>query len=82
MDEAREKLLHEVMAADFALVDLNLYLNTHPYDNRAVMIYMICARKAKFLRSCYESMYGPLTASASNSYPWPWIDSPWPWEFQ
>lgn len=82
MDSARDNLLRQVMAADFTLIDLNLYLNTHPYDHKAVMIFMISAKRASFLRCCYESMYGPLTASASRSFPWPWIESPWPWECQ
>jgi spore coat protein JB len=80
MDAARENLLHQVMAADFTAGDLHLYLNTHPCDYKAVMIFMICVKKSKFVRDCYESMYGPLTASASSSYPWPWIEGPWPWE--
>lgn len=82
MDAARQKLLNEVMAADFTLVDLNLYLNTHPCDQRAVMIFTNCVQKAKYLRDCYERMYGPLTASDANTCPWPWIKSPWPWEWQ
>jgi spore coat protein JB len=80
MDEARENLLHQVMASGFAAGDLHLYLNTHPCDCRAVMIYMILVKRASFVRNCYESMYGPLTASASSTFPWPWIESPWPWE--
>ena len=82
MDTAREKLMRDVMAADFTAGDLHLYLNTHPYDNRAVMIYIYSVQRAKQLRDYFERMYGPLTASASNSYPWPWINSPWPWELQ
>ena len=82
MDTAREKLMRDVMAADFTAGDLHLYLNTHPCDNRAVMIYICTVQRAKQLRDYFERMYGPLTASASNSYPWPWINSPWPWELQ
>jgi hypothetical protein len=82
MDAARQKLLDEVMAADFTCGDLHLYLNTHPYDQRALMIYINSVQKAKYLRDCYERMYGPITASAANTYPWPWIKNPWPWEWQ
>lgn len=80
MDTEREKLLRAVMAADFTAGDLHLYLNTHPNDYRAVMIFVCAIQRAKQLRDYFERMYGPLTASASNSYPWPWINSPWPWE--
>jgi spore coat protein JB len=80
MDDARLKMLKEVMAADFAAIDLQLYLNTHPYDRRALTVYMSNARRAKMLMENFERMYGPITAIASNSYPWPWIENPWPWD--
>lgn len=82
MDTSREKLLREVMAADFTAVDLHLYLNTHPYDYSALIIFMNIVQRGKVLRNCFENMYGPLTASASVTYPWPWIKCPWPWECQ
>jgi spore coat protein JB len=80
MYDARDKMLKEIMALDFMAIELNLYLNTHPYDQKALMIFVNTAQRAKMLRDNYESMYGPLTAAASNSFPWPWIESPWPWE--
>ncbi len=82
MDETRARMLREVMAADFTATDLNLYLNTHPYDQRALMIFINTAKRAKVLRENFERIYGPITAGASNSYPWPWIDNPWPWDAQ
>lgn len=82
MDDLRQKMLDEVMAADFALVDLQLYLNTHPNDQRALCIYMNQAIRAKCLRCNFEKNFGPITATESRSYPWPWIKSPWPWEWQ
>jgi spore coat protein JB len=80
MCDARDKMLKEVMALDFMAIELNLYLNTHPYDQKALMVFVNTAQRAKMLRNNYESMYGPITASSSNSFPWPWIESPWPWE--
>lgn len=80
MFDAREKILKEIMALDFMAIELNLYLNTHPCDQKALMIFVNTAQRARLLRDNYENMYGPLTAGASNSFPWPWIESPWPWE--
>lgn len=81
MNTNREQLLKEVMAADFTLVDLNLYLNTHPYDQRTIMLYNNSVQRARMLRSEYERLYGPLCIMNSTSKcPWQWIDSPWPWE--
>jgi spore coat protein JB len=80
MMEAQEKMLKDLMALDFMAIDLNLYLNTHPYDGRALMIFINTVQRSNMVRDNYERLYGPITASASNSWPWPWINSPWPWE--
>jgi len=73
-------MLREVMAADFAVIDLNLYLDTHPNDQQAVMYFNNAVKRAKMLRDNYERLYGPLTATSANTTPWPWINNPWPWD--
>lgn len=81
MDPNREEMLKEVMAADFYLVELNLYLDTHPCDGRALQLFNHSVQRAKIVRDNYERKYGPLTAMNSYSgFPWQWIDDPWPWE--
>lgn len=80
MKDAREKMLKEIQALEFMEIELNLYLNTHPYDQQAFMIFRNTVQQRKMLCDNYERMYGPLTACSSNSFPWPWIESPWPWE--
>lgn len=83
MNIEQEKMLKEVMALDFSIIELNLYLDTHPGDRRALAIYNNYVHKLMMLKSTYEKLYGPLTARCSYSaYPWKWIDSPWPWEYQ
>lgn len=84
MDINRDMLLREVMAADFMLVDLNLYLDTHPCDQNALMQFKNAQLRAAILKNNFERMYGPLTPmspyAATNR--WQWIDSPWPWQWQ
>lgn len=83
MDINRERLLEEVMAADFYLVELNLYLDTHPCDQNAINLLNQSIQRARMIRDNYERFYGPLTAMNSFSkYPYQWIESPWPWEKQ
>ncbi len=78
---SRERLLREVMALDFALIDLGLYLDTHPCDQRALNLFNNYAQSAMALRREYERLYGPLTQnSAATGFRWTWIDEPWPWE--
>lgn len=80
MDMNRQKMLAEVMAADFTLIDLNLYLDTHPGDQRAINIYNSGVQRAKALRDAYEKCYGPISPSFYSRCPWQWIEAPWPWE--
>jgi len=76
----RLELLKEIMALEFSLVDLNLYLDTHPEDERALMVFDQYSRKHRNLREKYEREYGPLTALEAGNRQWNWIDEPWPWE--
>ena len=80
MDINRERMLKEVMAAGFTAFDLHLYLNTHPYDQRALMLFTNSVQRAKILTDNFERMYGPLTPASATGFPWQWINSPWPWE--
>lgn len=77
----KDKLLRDIMAIDFTIIDMHLYLNTHPYDQKALNIYNDAVRRARELKQMYERMYGPLTAHmATSGYPWQWVEEPWPWE--
>ena len=78
---SKEKLLENLMALDFAAVDLQLYLDTHPGDGQALEAYNDTIEKAGEAREEYERCFGPLCSfrsAAGNA--WKWIDEPWPWE--
>lgn len=78
----RENLLNQWQQYNFALVDLDLYLDAHPNDRNAVKLYQDYLRNAKQILNKYESMYGPLTLDSSDMKQtnWEWIRAPWPWE--
>lgn len=78
----RDKMLYEIMALDFALTDLNLYLNTHPTDTDAIDLFNNIAKKRKVMVDSYQSMYGPITAKnyTNSEDMWDWIENPWPWD--
>lgn len=83
MDMNREELLREVMAADFTVIELNLYLDTHPCDQRALAIFNNAVQRSKMLRENFERQYGPLTPMTPNmGNTWQWINDPWPWQRQ
>lgn len=80
-NNSRQSLLKKVQEADFFALDLQLYLNTHPTCERALMLYKETIREADELRREYEEKYGPLTAARSSAKtPWQWSKNPWTWD--
>jgi spore coat protein JB len=75
-------LMEELQAVDFVLVDLTLYLDTHPNDYEAIQQYNTCAKQRGLLKKQIESLYGPLQqyGNSYSGYPWNWDDGPWPWQ--
>jgi spore coat protein JB len=80
--EEQKSLLRELQEVDFVLVELTLYLDTHPSDHEAINQYNECAKKRDKIRYSYEERYGPLTnfGHTYNRYPDGWSEGPWPWE--
>ena len=77
----RENLQKKISAYGLAAYDWHLYLDTHPYDKRAIRMFHDIVRKLRPLEQEYESRYGPLRAENSVSTDsWDWINEPWPWE--
>ena len=81
-DNEREALLYQLMQYKFALIELNLYLDTNPRDKDAIELYNKYLKIEKEMCKKYESMYGPLTLGDNglDENRWEWINSPWPWE--
>lgn len=77
----RDEMLKKITELDFFIVDLHLYLNTHPDDTEAIDMYNNCVDQVKELREEYNKIYGMLLMNNSKSKsPWQWIDNPWPWQ--
>ncbi|MCP3025828.1 spore coat protein CotJB [Halobacillus sp. A5] len=74
--------MEQIQQVDFALVELTLYLDTHPQDYNAIQQFNQLAVQSKQLKGQYEQQFGPLKqfGGSFSSYPWNWIDSPWPWQ--
>ncbi len=83
MDTYYYKLLHEVQENGFALVDLQLYLDTHSDDPVALQHYEAYSKRQRLLKRAFEDRYGPLNHYGESSVAQgvdQWIFSPWPWE--
>lgn len=75
----RETLLRRIAALDFAVVELNLYMDTHPFDqevNEKLNSYKL---KSKSLKEEFTRKFGPLSSSSKEKNRWSWISDPWPW---
>lgn len=75
-------LLEELQAVDFALVELTLYLDTHPEDLDSIRQFNGLVKQRKKLAKEYEMRYGPLM-EFGHSYSdedWSWRKAPWPWQ--
>ncbi|MEH7441732.1 spore coat protein CotJB [Heyndrickxia sp. MSNUG] len=74
--------MEQLQAVDFVLVELTLYLDTHPDDFEAINQFNQFARERKRLKKVIESNYGPLMqyGNSYSGYPWDWNEGPWPWQ--
>lgn len=76
------KELFELQKTDFALVELTLYLDTHPNDMQAVQQFNQLSQRRRQIAHEFEIKYGPLLqfGLSYSRFPWQWIDTPWPWQ--
>ena len=74
----KDKLLRSLSAAQFALWELHLYLDTHPADLTAVSMHSQYELKFNNLKTEYEELYGPLTPAMGEGVEW--LKNPWPWD--
>ena len=83
--QARNKLentaMVELMALDFAISELGLYLVTHADDQEALQLYWSYIKLAEEGRKKYQQMYGPLLQTdLTPEEGYAWLKDPWPWE--
>ena len=82
MPEKFYQLLEEIQAIDFVIVELNLYLDTHPDDFDAIQQFNDMTEQSMKLKIQYEQEFGPLMnfGRSYSNYPFSWVDTPWPWQ--
>ena len=77
--KVNEALL-ELMALDFAIDELGLYLTTHPNDKQALELYWSYIWLGREGRAKYEEANGPLLQTDITEGSFRWLDDPWPWD--
>ena len=83
--QAKTKLsntaLVELMALEFAIDELGLYLTTHPSDQEVLQLYWSYIKLAKEGREKYQKLYGPLLQTdLTPEDGYAWLKDPWPWD--
>ena len=78
---SRGAMLQAVNQTSFAVVEANLYLDTHPCDMEALSYLNQMMEAYKNANAAHEAQFGPLNAGnvTENAY-WTWVSDPWPWE--
>ncbi len=78
------KLARRIHAYDFAILEIGLFLDTHPCDSAALAKRQDLQVQRDALVAEYEANYGPyvVTDRDIQGEKWTWVDGPWPWEYE
>jgi spore coat protein JB len=83
--QAKTKLsntaLVELMALDFAVDELGLYLTTHAQDQEALQLYWSYIKLLNEGKEKYQKLYGPISQTdLTPEDGYAWLKDPWPWD--
>lgn len=78
-NQTRENMLEKIKCLNFAIIELGLYLDTHPNDEKALCLHRKYCKEYRELTDKYQKVYGPLTIQFPCNK-WRWLEQPWPWE--
>lgn len=75
------RMLNDIRIVDFVLVDLSEYLDTHPFDQKAMEYFNHYSRIKNKMNRDFSMRYFPLTKDlAESNKEWRWGAAPLPWE--
>ena len=75
----REEMMERIKGLNFSIIELGLYLDTHPDDEKALCLHRKYCKEYRELTDKYQKVYGPLTILFPCNK-WRWLEEPWPWE--
>lgn len=78
----RSEMMKRIKELEFAVIELNIYLDNHPMNQQALMDFNKFTKELMDLKEKYEEQHGMLTnfGYSTSQYPWTWVNEPWPWE--
>lgn len=78
---SKEQLLHDIGIVDFILVELTLFLDTHPSCSSAMEYFNHYSKMKNQMMKDFSQRYYPLTKDlAESNKEWRWGAAPLPWE--
>ncbi len=81
MEFTEEQLSDEIAATRFALIDLALFLDTHPGDSAALAMFAEHRDRLMALSEQYVTLFGPLEMyDVTGKNGWTWGGAPLPHE--
>lgn len=77
----KEELFKFIQSTNFAVIELALYLDTHPDCPCALKTYHDYHHMLLEAVELYQKKYAPLTIYGMyNENSWTWGEEPWPWQ--
>lgn len=78
----QEEALLNLNQMQFAMHDLNLYLDVYPNDTNMMNQFTIFRNSYNRLLTDYENKYGAINVNSEtlNTTPFGWVDQKWPWD--
>ena len=69
----QQRLRRHISAVQFAMWELHLYLDSHPYCKEAAKKFAAYREEYDKLTAEYEKAYGPLNETSRSTSRWAWI---------
>lgn len=77
----KEELMKLIQTTNFAVIEMALYLDTHPECSDALETYHDYNDTLKKAVAIYEKRFEPLTIYGVQCHDnWTWGNEPWPWQ--
>lgn len=76
----KDALMLKLYETDFAIHDLNLYLDLHATDEKMYDVFKSYVNLYNKYKESYEKKYGPIDLESTIPNSYNWYKNPWPWD--
>lgn len=81
-EDTQQNMLNTIMQYQVAILDLALFLDTHPNDPMALYRHKAYSAQLSKMLDEYETLFGPMNNySVETGDTWRYVNGPWPWEW-